>query len=72
MLRRHTRDICAIQAYRRDGANHLLTLRSVIWPTCPEDERQTNEKGAERPGRITLLPSGWVIEPIARMVEAQR
>ena len=72
MLRRYTRDICAIQSYRRDGANHLVTLRSVIWPTCPEDDRQQSEKGADRPRRITLLPSGWVIEPITRVVDSSR
>ena len=69
MLRRYTRDICAIQSYRKDGANHLITLRSVVWPECPEAEK---EAAAERPRRITLLPSGWVIEPITRVVDSER
>ena len=73
MLRRYTRDICAIQSYRKDGANHLITLRSVVWPECPaEAVKGAAAAAADRPKRITLLPSGWVIEPITRVVDSER
>ncbi|KAK2170650.1 hypothetical protein LSH36_1g03001 [Paralvinella palmiformis] len=54
MFKKVSRDFCILQYEHVDGSKYVISLRSIKWPGCIENDDIR---------RATLHASGWIIEP---------
>ncbi|XP_067681261.1 uncharacterized protein [Haliotis asinina] len=57
ILKKESCDFCVIQSERIEGEKYILVYQSVEWETTPPKDDTL---------RATLLPSGWIIEPVQK------
>ncbi|XP_046370005.1 uncharacterized protein LOC124144554 isoform X4 [Haliotis rufescens] len=57
ILKKESCDFCIVQSERIEGEKHILVYQSVDWATTPPRGDTV---------RATLLPSGWIIEPVQK------